>query len=78
MIAALLEGKADVKSKDPDNGTTALVGAVQSCTPEAIEALVKAGSDLTATSNGGTTALQLATIYQRTDVAAMLKKAGAK
>jgi hypothetical protein len=78
VIHALLAGKADVKTKDPDNGTTALVGSVQSCGVEAVEALVKAGSDLTAKSNGGTTAFQLATIYQRADVAAMLRKAGAK
>ena len=78
VIAALVAGKADVKSKDPDNGTTALVGAVQSCPPAAIETLVKAGSDLGARSNGGMTALQLANIFQRTDVAAVLQKAGAK
>ena len=78
VIAALVAGKADVKSKDPDNGTTALVGAVQSCPPAAIETLVKAGSDLAAKSNGGMTALQLANIFQRGDVAAVLTKAGAK
>ena len=78
VIAALVAGTADVKSKDPDNGTTALVGAVQSCPPSAIETLVKAGSDLTAKSNGGMTALQLANIFQRPEVAAVLTKAGAK
>lgn len=78
VIAALVAGKADVKSKDPDNGTTALVGAVQSCPPEAIETLVNAGSDLTAKSNGGMTALQLAGIFQRAEVVAVLTKAGAK
>ena len=78
VIAALVAGKADVKSKDPDNGTTALVGAVQSCPPAAIEALVRAGSDLTAKSNGGMTALQLANIFQRAEVVAALTKAGAK
>ena len=76
--AALVAGTADVKSKDPDNGTTALVGAVQSCPPSAIETLVKAGSDLTAKSHGGMTALQLANIFQRPEVAAVLTKAGAK
>jgi hypothetical protein len=78
VIKALLAGKADVKTKDPDNGTTALVGAVQSCSADAVEALVKAGSDLTAKSNGGMTALQLAKIFQRPDVVAVLEKAGAK
>jgi Ankyrin repeats (3 copies) len=78
VIQALLAGKADVKTKDPDNGTTPLVGAVQSCSAAAVAALVKAGSDLTAKSNGGATALQLARIYGRTDVAEVLEKAGAK
>ena len=78
VIVALLAGKADVTSRDPDNGTTALVGAVQSCTAGAVEALVKAGSDVRAKSNGGTTALQLATIFQRADVVAVLTRAGVK
>jgi hypothetical protein len=78
VIQALLAGKADVKTKDPDNGTTPLVGAVQSCSAGAVKALVDAGSNLTAKSNGGTTALQLAKIYQRADVVSVLEKAGAK
>jgi Ankyrin repeats (3 copies) len=78
VIQALIAGKADVKTKDPDNGTTALVGAVQSCSATAVAALVKAGSDLTAKSNGGMTALQLAKIFGRTDIADVLEKAGAK
>ncbi|MEP7116119.1 MAG: ankyrin repeat domain-containing protein [Acidobacteriota bacterium] len=78
VITALVAAKADVKTKDPDNGTTALVGAVQSCTAGAVDTLVKAGSDLTAKSNGGMTAFQLANIFQRADVAAVLAKAGAK
>lgn len=78
VVIALVRGKGDVKTRDPDNKTTPLVGAVQSCSVEAIDVLVKAGSDLSAKSAGGTTALQLADIYQRKDVAALLRKAGAK
>jgi hypothetical protein len=78
VIQALLAGKADVKTKDPDNGTTALVGSIQSCNLAAVEALIKAGSDLTAKSNGGATALQLAQIFQRPEIVAALQKAGAK
>ena len=78
VIQALLAAKADVKTKDPDNGTTALVGAVQSCSPAAIEALIKAGSDLTAKSNGGMTALQLASIFQKKELVELLEKAGAR
>ncbi|MGH9385337.1 MAG: ankyrin repeat domain-containing protein [Vicinamibacterales bacterium] len=78
VITALLAGKADVKTKDPANGTTALVGAVQSCSADAVAALVKAGSDLSAKSNGGMTALQLARIFSRPEVVEVLEKAGAK
>ena len=78
VILALVAAKADVKAKDPDNGTTALIGAAQHCSAGAVEALVKAGSDLKAKSNGGATALELARILQRADVVAVLEKAGAK
>jgi hypothetical protein len=78
IVIALVRAKGDVKTKDPDNKTTALVGAVQSCTVEAVEALIAAGSDLSAKSAGGMTALQLADIFQRPEVAAALRKAGAK
>jgi hypothetical protein len=78
VVVALVRGKADVKTKDPDNKTTALVGAVQSCTVDAVNALIAAGSDLSAKSAGGMTALQLADIFQRPEIAAALRKAGAK
>ena len=78
VVVALVKAKGDVKSRDPDNKTTPLVGAVQSCTVEAVEALIAAGSDLSAKSAGGATALQLADIFQRTEIAAALRKAGAK
>ena len=78
VIISLLAAKADVRTTDPDNKTTALVGAVQSCNIDAINALIKAGSDLNAKSAAGTTALQLATIFQRPDIADALRKAGAK
>lgn len=78
VIVALVLGKADVKTRDPDNKTTPLVGAVQSCNTDAVEALIGAGSDLSAKSAGGMTALQLADIFQRPEIAALLRKAGAK
>lgn len=78
VIVALVKGKGDVRTKDPDNKTTPLVGAVQSCSLDAVDALIAAGSDLSAKSAGGMTALQLADIFQRTDIAAALRKAGAK
>lgn len=78
VIAALATAKADVKTKDPDNGTTALLGAIQSCPPNAIDALVKAGSDLSAKTKTGLTPLQLAKIFGRGDVVDVLAQAGAK
>src|SRR5436190_9221563 len=78
IIVALLNAKGDVKTKDPDNKTTPLVGSVQSCTVDAVEALIAAGSDLSAKSAGGMTALQLADIFGRPEIAAALRKAGAK
>lgn len=78
IVIALVAAKADVKTQDPDNKTTALVGSVQSCNVDAVNALIKAGSDLTAKSAGGMTALQLAVIFQKTDIADALRKAGAK
>ena len=78
VVIALVKGKGDVKTKDPDNKTTPLVGAVQSCNIDAVQALIAAGSDLSAQSAGGMTALQLADIFGRPDIAAALRKAGAK
>jgi hypothetical protein len=78
VVVALVKAKADVRTKDPDNKTTALVGSVQSCTLEAVQALIAAGSDLSAKSAGGATALQLAEIFGRPEIAAALRKAGAK
>jgi hypothetical protein len=78
VVVALVKAKGDVKTKDPDNKTTPLVGSVQSCTVAAVDSLIAAGSDLTAKSAGGMTALQLADIYGRPEIAAALRKAGAK
>ena len=78
VIVALVKAKGDVKTRDPDNKTTPLVGAVQSCAVSAVEALLAAGSDLSAKSAGGMTALQLADVFQRPEIAAALRKAGAK
>ena len=78
VIVALVKAKGDVKTKDSDNKTTPLVGAVQSCAVSAVDALIGAGSDLSAKSAGGMTALQLADIYQRPEIAAALRKAGGR
>jgi hypothetical protein len=78
VIQALIRGKADAKSKDSQTGMPTLIAALQTCPADAIEAIVKGGADLSAKAPSGLTALQLADIFQRSDVAAMLRKNGAK
>jgi len=77
IIEALVAGGGNVKVKD-ENSSTPLLWAVQTgCSPSAIAALLKAGSDPNAKAKGGATPLMFAEIFQRTEIAEMLKKAGA-
>ena len=78
VLVALVKAKGDVTTRDPDNKTTPLVGSVQSCTVDAVQALIAARSDLSAKSAGGMTALQLANIFGRPEIADALRQAGAK
>ena len=67
-----------MKTKD-ENGSTPLLWAVQTgCSPSSIAALLKAGSDPNAKAKGGATPLMFAEIFQRTEIAEMLRKAGAR
>lgn len=78
VLEALVAGGGDVKTKD-ENASTPLLWAVQTgCSPSAIAALLKAGSDPNAKAKGGATPLMFAEIFQRTEIAEMLRKAGAK
>ena len=78
VLEALVAAHGDVKAKD-DNGSTALLWAVQGgCSPSSIRALLKAGSDPNVRAKGGATPLMFAEIFQRTEIAEILKKAGAK
>lgn len=77
VVKALLNAGANVKSAD-ENGSTALLWAVQSCSVDVVRALVAAGSDVNARARGGATPLMMAEVFKRDDVAAALKKAGAK
>lgn len=78
IIEALVAGGGNVKVKD-ENSSTPLLWAVQTgCSPSAISALLKAGSDPNAKAKGGATPLMFAEIFQRTEIAEMLKKAGAR
>lgn len=78
VLEALVAAGGDVKTKD-DNSSTPLLWAVQTgCSPSAIRALLKAGADPNAKAKGGATPLMFAEIFQRTEIAEMLRKAGAK
>ena len=74
VVIALVRARADVNVRDPDNRTTPLMGAVPKCTVEAIATLIDAGSDLSARSAGGATALQLAETHQRAEVIKLLRR----
>jgi ankyrin repeat protein len=78
VLEALVAGGGDVKTKD-ENASTPLLWAVQTgCSPSSIAALLKAGSDPNAKAKGGATPLMFAEIFQRTEIAEMLRKAGAR
>ncbi len=78
VLEALTAAHGDVKAKD-QNGSTALLWAVQGgCSASSVAALLKAGADPNARAKGGGTPLMFAEIFKRTEIEAMLKKAGAK
>jgi len=78
VLNALVAAGGDVKAKDV-NSSTPLLWAVQTgCSPSAIRALLKAGADPNARAKGGATPLMYAEIFKRTEIAEMLRKAGAR
>jgi hypothetical protein len=78
ILEALTAARGDVKAKD-ENGSTALLWAVEGgCSPSSVKALLKAGANPNARANGGATPLMFAELYKRTELEAILKKAGAK
>jgi ankyrin repeat protein len=78
VLEAMTAGGGDVKTKD-ENGSTPLLWAVQTgCSPSAVTSLLKAGADPNTKAKGGATPLMFAEIFQRTEIAEILKKAGAK
>jgi hypothetical protein len=77
VLEALTAAGGDVKAKD-DNASTPLLWAVQTgCAPSAVAALLKAGADPNARSKGGATPLTFAEMFGRTEIADVLRKAGA-
>lgn len=77
VIRSLLAAHAKVDAPD-ENNSTALIWAAQMCPLEAVELLVKAGANVNARAKGGATPLMMAEVMKKDDVAAFLKKAGAK
>ena len=78
ILEALVAAHGDVKAKD-QNGSTALLWAVQGgCSASCVQALLKAGADPNVRAKGGATPLMFAEIFKRTEIEAILKKAGAK
>ena len=78
VLQTLTAAGGDVKVKD-ENGSTPLLWAVQAgCTPAAVSALLKAGADPNAKAKGGATPMMYAEVFQRTEIAEILRKAGAK
>ena len=78
VLQTLTSAGGDVKVKD-ENGSTPLLWAVQAgCSPAAVSALLKAGADPNAKAKGGATPLMFAEIFQRAEIAEILRKAGAK
>jgi hypothetical protein len=78
ILDALAAAGGDVKAKD-ENGSTALLWAVEGgCSASSVKALLKAGADPNARAKGGATPLMFAELYKRTELEAILKKAGAR
>ncbi len=78
VLLALVAAGGDVKAKD-ENGSTPLLWAVETgCRADVVRALLKAGADPNAKAKGGATPLMFAELFGRTEVAEILRKAGAK
>ncbi len=78
ILLALVAAGGDVKAKD-ENGSTPLLWAVQTgCRADVIRALLKAGADPNARAKGGATPLMFAELFGRTEIAKILREAGAE
>ena len=77
IVDALLAAGANPNIVD-DNNSTPLIWAAQSCDASVVAALIRAGGNVNARAKGGATPLMMAEVMQRTETAALLRKAGAK
>jgi parallel beta-helix repeat protein len=74
-VKALLAGGADINAKAL--GSTPLMSAVKLGRVETVKAMVAAGADVNAVGADGRTALMIAKVEGHTEIAKLLKKAGA-
>jgi len=78
ILETLVSGGGDVKAAD-GNGSTSLLWAVEGgCSASSVKALLKAGANPNTRAKGGATPLMFAELYKRTELAEILKAAGAK
>ena len=77
IVELLLNAKAD-PNFTIKGGSTALTNAIESGTPEAVAALIKAGADVNKRDDYGNSPLQVANNYSKTELVELLKKHGAK
>ena len=77
VIQALVDGGADLEAKDRE-GNTALTWGAGEGKLEAVKTLVAAGANVNTENVSGTSPLARALLFNRTDVADELRKAGAK
>ena len=77
ILKALIAAKGEVDAKDQNNSTP-LLWAVQQCDAEAVKALIAAKANVNAKAKGGATPLMMAKVFNRSDIVALLQKAGAK
>lgn len=76
-VEVLIEAGADPNAKD-ETGSTALMAAALGVDSGKIQFLIDAGADVNAMDEEGTTALMLADSLSHTDVASVLRGAGAE
>jgi hypothetical protein len=77
IVLVLIEAGADVNVRDGNNSTP-LIWAADKCGPQVIQALIRAGGDVNARANGGATPLMMAEVMGRTEIAGILREAGAR
>ena len=78
IVKALLGAKATVDPRD-QNGSTPLLWAVSTqCPADMVAAFIAAGANVNAKAKGGGTPMMFAKVFNRSDLIAMLRKAGAK